>query len=839
MKMKQSKVLLVEPNNNTYGEEALEKPLGGSETIFIFLVRALRNREDIDLDVFFRDSGDYSEFVKGKNYDLVISYRSPEPLFNVRGKINSLYLQDLPNPQSIALMNILFQQGKLNKMIFLSHFQKIEYLKQMPNVDEGRHCLMLENGLDLSLFDSSIEKKNEFIYASAPNRGLDVLLKMWPKIHEELPEYTLKLAGSTTMYNVQSNEDELNKPREVMLSIGKKLYKKAKSMNGVKLLGGLSHAELISELEKSKALLYPSTFPETCCHVLNCALHAGATPMISGLGAIVEKVGNGENGIIIGGDTNSKEFREAYVKSVIYAIQSSAIDRMIKTNRGAYMAWGMDRLVERLVSQLIKIYEHDGINQRIFGVVCSLHDRKEARKVNFRNLVWYSPIDMMTEEITGLPLDQARNAAASMAIINESDWLLFLDADVFVDKFFVMDMMDKAEEHHADVIVANYAYISERLVPAARVVRVSDNRAINCYGIQEEDLNDPEKYHIATAGLGATLISTRALEKIGRPYFRTQNIQFKQTGEDSYFYQECRSCGIKVYLTTDIPTVHVGPDGTLFGVKEHKNKIGAQIGNIPDELKPLIPKQQMSSGIPDMYYTAKDYYSKVKKPSMEGLINMDSRYYNVKKECEEFVGKGKVLDAGCGDGSLSGQLGDEFKVTKMDLIGGDGIVLEHDMDTMPYPFKDEQFDGVICSEVLEHLFNPQIAIAEMHRVLKSGGILLLTVPNFDSIDNVLGKGFMGLFNPTSDMSVEHIRHYNLQVLLNLTKTKFELLKVIGNSPHMNSFFASARKELLKHLKEDTTDANEKYPNEQIHVDRVLGECFPTSCMGILLVLKKK
>lgn len=609
------KVLLVEPSNNTYGEEALKKPLGGSETIFIFLVRYLSKREDIELEVFYKDSGNFKEFVLNKNYDLVIAYRNPAPLFQVQGKMNTVYLQDLPDPQSVMLLNTLFQIGKINKMIFLSHFQKQAYLQGMPAVDEGRHTLMFENGLDLSLFDSTIEKKNEFIYASAPNRGLDVLLSMWKKIHSQLPDYTLKIAGSVKMYNVDSNENTVNENREAMLSIGNELY--SKELEGVRFLGGLTHGELIKEMESSKALLYPSTFQETCCHVLNCALHAGCVPVISSIGAIVEKIANTENGIIIPGNPVLEEFEEQYIKSVVDLITSDRINRMVEVNRGSYLAWGMERLIDRLITQLLKFNEYEGDHIKVIGIICS--NRKENTKANFKNLIWHAPIDMMTNEYVGLPLDQARNAAASVAIYMKADWLLFMDDDIYVDKNFLTNMLAKSEGF--DVVVANYPYKETDLIPTIRIKKIPENKAINCYDVSEQELNDRTKYQFITGGLGATLISTGLLKKIGRPQFRTQNISRiyngKQTGEDSYFYQECAAVGAKIYVTNEIPIVHVDNTGTMFGKKEHielikpqvqiiEPSIGSKISlirnstieNLQDDkyIEDLIPKLGLHSG---------------------------------------------------------------------------------------------------------------------------------------------------------------------------------------------------------------------------------------------------
>ena len=48
---------------------------------------------------------------------------------------------------------------------------------------------------------------------------------------------------------------------------------------------------------------------------------------------------------------------------------------------------------------------------------------------------------------------------------------------------------------------------------------------------------------------------------------------------------------------------------------------------------------------------------------------------------------------------------------------------------MALPFRDGAFDRVYCSEVLEHVLDPESVIREMHRVLAPGGIAVISVPN--------------------------------------------------------------------------------------------------------------
>jgi len=49
-------------------------------------------------------------------------------------------------------------------------------------------------------------------------------------------------------------------------------------------------------------------------------------------------------------------------------------------------------------------------------------------------------------------------------------------------------------------------------------------------------------------------------------------------------------------------------------------------------------------------------------------------------------------------------------------------------DLTDLPFENEELDAIVCTEVLEHCADPFYAVIEMHRVLKEGGLLLVTSP---------------------------------------------------------------------------------------------------------------
>lgn len=89
----------------------------------------------------------------------------------------------------------------------------------------------------------------------------------------------------------------------------------------------------------------------------------------------------------------------------------------------------------------------------------------------------------------------------------------------------------------------------------------------------------------------------------------------------------------------------------------------------------------------------------------------------------------RVLDAGCGEGVLVDEYANRLAIEGIDPNYGSDRVRTGSLTDLP--FADGSFDRALCLDVLEHLtFEEQPrALAELFRVLKSGGDLLVSVPN--------------------------------------------------------------------------------------------------------------
>ena len=82
--------------------------------------------------------------------------------------------------------------------------------------------------------------------------------------------------------------------------------------------------------------------------------------------------------------------------------------------------------------------------------------------------------------------------------------------------------------------------------------------------------------------------------------------------------------------------------------------------------------------------------------------------------------KQKLLDLGCGTAKHPEAFG-------IDAVELEGVDLVYDLNKIPYPFKNNQFEKVIMNDILEHLDKPIDILREVYRILKPKGTVEIRV----------------------------------------------------------------------------------------------------------------
>ena len=129
-------------------------------------------------------------------------------------------------------------------------------------------------------------------------------------------------------------------------------------------------------------------------------------------------------------------------------------------------------------------------------------------------------------------------------------------------------------------------------------------------------------------------------------------------------------------------------------------------------------------------------------------------------------GDAKILEVGCGTGhnyQFLKRYGDyhgmDSSNVMIELVTSYGLQKVALGDAVNMPYKDDAFDVVLALDVIEHIENDALAIQEMNRVLREGGIIVISVPAFKWMWSML------------DSLAGHKRRYTKKVVTDLVTSR--------------------------------------------------------------------
>ena len=168
---------------------------------------------------------------------------------------------------------------------------------------------------------------------------------------------------------------------------------------------------------------------------------------------------------------------------------------------------------------------------------------------------------------------------------------------------------------------------------------------------------------------------------------------------------------------------------------------------------------------------------------------------------------GDLLEIGCGEGRGVSLLQDLVKSYRgidkinevVDKLSAQYPQAHFEQSVIPpLDFADQKFDSIISFQVIEHIRDDNRYLAEISRVLKPGGIALLTTPN---IKMSLSR------NPW------HIREYTADELTDLCRpyfSKVEMLGITGNDKVMQ-YYKQNKDSVKRMTRFDILDLQHKLP----------------------------
>lgn len=168
-------------------------------------------------------------------------------------------------------------------------------------------------GVRVEEYQQDVEKvPGRCIFCSVPDRGLEVLWLLWPKIKERVPSASLVITSDYTLWGAPS---PLNHHHRL----------KWLGMNDIEFMGKIPRKQLVIEQLKAVCQPYPCTYEELfCISTAECQV-AGAVPVTSALGALPT---TNQWGAMFDGSIIESSWQRSFINATCAYLQGETIQDM-------------------------------------------------------------------------------------------------------------------------------------------------------------------------------------------------------------------------------------------------------------------------------------------------------------------------------------------------------------------------------------------------------------------------------------------------------------------------------------------------------------------------------
>jgi glycosyltransferase involved in cell wall biosynthesis len=303
--------------------------LGGSETAVVHVARALARTgravtvygnavPATDAGVEYREA---AEFEPAEWRGALLSLRRPEVFGpHCAASVRVLWTQDPSGGASLGPSLAPY----VDHVLAVSQWHADRLRERHPYLADKVRAI--RNGIDVALFERSPGARDpRVLFTSQPERGLDVLLELWPRVRAEVPDAELAFCHAPVYEFIAGRIDHVAEHRRLIDDLARQ--------PGVTRLGSLSQPDLAALMLRSRVWAHPSwatpdrlPFNETSCVSAMEAQAAGMWPVASAWGALVETVRIGA--LIDPEGAPGEPWRSRLVEEIVRGLTDPEVQRL-------------------------------------------------------------------------------------------------------------------------------------------------------------------------------------------------------------------------------------------------------------------------------------------------------------------------------------------------------------------------------------------------------------------------------------------------------------------------------------------------------------------------------
>lgn len=170
---------------------------------------------------------------------------------------------------------------------------------------------------------------------------------------------------------------------------------------------------------------------------------------------------------------------------------------------------------------------------------------------------------------------------------------------------------------------------------------------------------------------------------------------------------------------------------------------------------------------------------------------MNAYYQNTRNELkfDRLRISGRVLEIGCGNGAYLSNISCTEKWGVEPFSVG-GLVCEFDnfyddtFDNVYDNLPKSYFDHIIMNDVLEHMWNTEVTIAQLQSLLKKNGELRISIPNVRYFENIYHLMIKGTWDYTDYGILDrtHMRFFTKKSFIKYFDLGWQLKECVGINP---------------------------------------------------------